>query len=75
MLNCNYFHILRRAFAGSLILNNVIYNNTNEGLVMNNSAYGSNILHDNNKGNANPQVSQSFSVQLTGKQCGSSACP
>lgn len=64
-----------RGFAGSMILENVVYNNTQEGLILNSSAYGSNMVYDNNGGNENTQVNQSFSVQLTANQCGDSACP
>lgn len=64
-----------RGFAGSLLLENVAYANDGVGLLLNDVAWGSNMLYGNNGGNANPQVNTSGSVQVSANQCGTSACP
>ncbi|MDX1746121.1 MAG: hypothetical protein R3324_09310 [Halobacteriales archaeon] len=63
-----------RGFEGSLILESIAYGNTEYGMVLNGTAWGSNILSGNNGGNTNPQVNAGTSVQVTGNQCGTSSC-
>lgn len=64
-----------RGFPGSLVLGNVAYDNDGVGLLLNDVAWGSNILYANNGGNANSQVNASLSVQVATNQCGTSSCP
>jgi len=64
-----------RGFPGSIAMDNVVYKNNDLGMVLNDVAYGGNIVYDNNNGNVNPQVSANFSVQTRTNQCGLAACP
>ncbi len=60
---------------GSLVLDNVAYDNDGVGLLLNEVAWGSNILYANNGGNANSQVNANLSVQVATNQCGTGPCP
>lgn len=63
-----------RGFAGSLLLENLVYGNASTGLVLNDVAYGSNVVFGND-GGTGVQVSANRGVQVTGNQCGTGACP
>lgn len=58
-----------RGFTGSLIVENVVHDNTLDGMVLNNVAYGSNVLNGNT-----PNLNSSGGVVVSPNQCGNSSC-
>jgi len=58
-----------RGFPGSLIVENVVHDNTLDGMVLNNVAYGSNVLNGNT-----PNLNSSGGVVVSPNQCGNGSC-